>query len=180
VTPQIDPVLWRAAMGQCLSGVGIVTTMRDRAPVGTAVNAYCAVSLVPSLLLVCLARESRTLAAIREVGIFCLNVLSEEQRDLVKRFAARDETDRFADVSYVAGESGSPILAGALSVFDCSVHEIFDGGDHEIVVGRALMAATDDEAAPLAYQRGELLSLRNREVDRSSAIGASGKAARTG
>ncbi|HEY8581330.1 MAG TPA: flavin reductase family protein, partial [Capillimicrobium sp.] len=61
----------RRAMGRFATGVTVVTS-RDAAgdPVGTTANAVTSLSLEPPLVLVCLARASQTLAAIRSHGAF--------------------------------------------------------------------------------------------------------------
>ncbi|MEZ5937947.1 MAG: flavin reductase family protein [Hyphomonadaceae bacterium] len=162
---EFDQSHWRAAMGGCLSGVNIVTTWKDGAPAGTAVNAFCAVSLHPPLLLVCLDKNSRTLSAIAEAGVFCVNVLSERQASLVSVFADKTAGDRFAQSDYVRGATGAPVLAGSLSWFDCEVHATHVEGDHTIVVGRVVDLDTDAALAPLAYRQGRVWPLTSDPVD---------------
>jgi flavin reductase (DIM6/NTAB) family NADH-FMN oxidoreductase RutF len=58
-------------------------------PVGTTASAVTSLSLNPPLLLVCLDRDSRTLAAVRAHGGFAVNVLEARQRHLSANFARR-------------------------------------------------------------------------------------------
>lgn len=154
---QIEAALWREAMGGFLTGVTIVTsTTSEKEPCGAAVNAFSAVSESPPLLLVCLDRASRSLEAIRLSGHFAVNILSESHLDIVPVFAMRGADDRFRDVDYSSGASGSPILNGAVAWFECEVHAIHDGGDHEIVVGHVVRIGSDPAAKPLAYHRGQV------------------------
>jgi 3-hydroxy-9,10-secoandrosta-1,3,5(10)-triene-9,17-dione monooxygenase reductase component len=145
------------------TGVTIVTTRADGRVSGTAVNAFSAVSMSPSILLVCLKSDSRTLAAIRQAGVFAVNILADHQADLVSRFASKDEEDRFRDVSHASGVTGSPLLDRAVAAFDCEVHAIVDGGDHDVLLGRVLDVRMDAERSPLLYHRGQLSPLRQAE-----------------
>ncbi|MFN7055995.1 flavin reductase family protein [Hyphomonas sp.] len=162
VTPytEIGSALWREAMGGFLTGVTIVTALSPAGtPHGAAVNAFTAVSEQPPLLLVCLDRASRSLETIRSAGKFAVNILAEHHLGIVPAFASKGVADRFAGIDYGAAETGSPILPGAVAWFDCEVHAIHDGGDHEIVVGRVVAIGSDASLTPLAYHRGQIWRL---------------------
>ena len=46
-------------------------------------------------------------------------------------------------------------IDGALATFECAVHDVADGGDHQIVIGRVLAVRHPDEhAPPLLFYRG--------------------------
>jgi 3-hydroxy-9,10-secoandrosta-1,3,5(10)-triene-9,17-dione monooxygenase reductase component len=89
---------WKQSMGQFASGV-VVITARDASgnAVGTTVSAFSSVSLQPRLLLACLDRQSRTLAAIRLSGCFAVNVLAAGEAQLAFNFG-RKGSDQFAGV----------------------------------------------------------------------------------
>ncbi len=157
VSQPLDPMVWRNTMGSFASGVVIVTTTdeEDR-PVGTTVSAFSSVSLDPPLLLVCLDHKSRTRAAVRRSGHFCINILSAGQGDLARLFAGPGATDRFAEVEITPGTLGAPMIAGALASIDCRLHSLHAAGDHDILIGRGLNieAAPGD---PLIYCQGRFL-----------------------
>jgi 3-hydroxy-9,10-secoandrosta-1,3,5(10)-triene-9,17-dione monooxygenase reductase component len=154
---EISSALWREAMGGFLTGVTIVTALSaDRSAHGAAVNAFTAVSEKPALLLVCLDRASRSLATIRCSGKFAVNILAEHHLDIVPAFAAKGVVNRFEGINYSAAETGSPILPGVVAWFDCEVHGVHDGGDHEIIVGRVVAIGSDRTLRPLAYHRGQI------------------------
>lgn len=159
----IDAALWREAMGGFLTGVTVVTTLSGGRIAGTAVNAFSAVSQAPPLLLVCLDRSSRSLEAIRSAGFFAVNILSETHMDVVRRFSSKSAEDRFQGVAHAPATTGAPVLTDSVAWFDCEVHAIHDGGDHEIVVGRVLQLGSNKAAAPLAYHRGNIWCLDPRE-----------------
>lgn len=161
----IEPTAWRHAMGRFPTGVTIVTTQAEGRVSGTAVNAFSAVSMSPSIVLVCLKRDSRTLAEIHKSGVFGVNVLAAHQADLVGRFASKDENDRFQGLAYETGVTGSPLLRHAVARFDCELHAVFDGGDHEVVLGRVVEVQADSATPPLLYHRGQLSPLRQGDAE---------------
>jgi flavin reductase (DIM6/NTAB) family NADH-FMN oxidoreductase RutF len=147
----------RTVMGHFATGVCVVSTRRDDgSPVSTTVNAVTSVSLEPPLLLVCLARDSETLAAVRASSHFALSILAESQREHSNRFAAKGEQARPREVDFSEYEPGLPHLPDALATLACRVSAIHRGGDHMIVIGEALSMSTSSsqEEAPLLFFRG--------------------------
>ena len=146
----------RTAMGHFATGVTVVTARaEDGRPVGTTVNAIASVSLRPPLLLVCLARDSVTLAVARESGSFVVNVLGEHQHELSARFATKGDRTRPHEVDFGEDELGLPHLRGSLATIACSVDTIHGAGDHEIVIAEALATSIGErDLAPLLYFRG--------------------------
>jgi flavin reductase (DIM6/NTAB) family NADH-FMN oxidoreductase RutF len=150
----------RAAMGHFATGVTVITAPGEP-PRGSTVNAVTSVSLDPPLLLVCLKDSSRTLAALLAAGHFGVNVLHADQQDLAQRFARRHPTP-FDGVGHAGGaSSGAALLHDALATFECAVHDVADGGDHRIVVGRVLAVEHPEAHAepPLLFYRGAFTAL---------------------
>ena len=158
----ISPALVRHALGHFATGVTVVTSRgSDGTPVGTTASAVSSLSLEPPLLLVCLERSSQTLAAIREHCAFAINVLGEGQRHLSANFARRGADATWHEVGYRVSETGNPHMHGVLAVLDCRLERCFDGGDHEIVIGRlSALHQSSDDLAPLLHYRGNYASLR--------------------
>ncbi|MCW3065523.1 MAG: flavin reductase domain protein FMN-binding protein [Solirubrobacterales bacterium] len=152
----------RAAMSHFATGVTVVTAAAgDGARFGITANAVSSVSLDPPLTLVCVRDRSATLVTLLDVGHFAVNVLHEGQGPLAQRFGRRGNGDRWAGVETRAGLTGAPLLADALATVECAVHEVADGGDHQIVIGRVLSVDhPDDHVAPLLFYRGAFTGLR--------------------
>lgn len=153
-----EPHDFRKAMGSFAAGVTVVTVCHEGRLAGTTVSAFSSVSMDPPLVLVCLKRDSRTLAALSRVGSFCVNILASDQGDLAHRFARSGADDRFALTAVEAGACGAPLLSGAVAAVECELHAAHDGGDHEILVGRVLRVVVDEAKAPLVYVRGAFLN----------------------
>jgi flavin reductase (DIM6/NTAB) family NADH-FMN oxidoreductase RutF len=171
----------RTIMGHFATGVCIVSTRReDGAPVATTVNAVTSVSLEPPLLLVCLARDSQTLAALTAHSRFAVNVLAEGQREHSVRFAAKGEHARTHEVRFTHREHDLPCLPGALATIACRVSAIHPGGDHAIVIGQALsMSRAEHDLPPLLFFRGSYSRLeRERPVVAERSVVPKRRAAR--
>jgi flavin reductase (DIM6/NTAB) family NADH-FMN oxidoreductase RutF len=150
-----SPADWRAAMGAFPTGVTIVTTWREGEPLGSTVNAFCSVSLVPPLLLVCLDRGNPLVEPVRACGVFGVNFLPHDGgQALAIRFARETEEQRFVGVGYGACEGGAPRLDVAPVFIDCAFEAAHEAGDHLIYVGRGRRVDHAHSIPPLLYHRG--------------------------
>jgi flavin reductase (DIM6/NTAB) family NADH-FMN oxidoreductase RutF len=152
---------FRAAMGHFATGVAIVGATDSRGvPHGSTANAISSVSLNPPLLLVCMRRESVTSGVLRETGQFSVNLLQAGQARLARRFASSHAPDGWDGVDHHLGVHGAPLLHGTVAAIEASVHEIVDGGDHHIIIGRTLRVAhAAHHVAPLLFYRGEFTGI---------------------
>ncbi len=156
----------RTVMGHFATGVCVISARRgDGEPVATTVNAVTSVSLEPPLLLVCLAHDSDTLAAVEESGKFAVNVLAEGQREHSVRFAAKGASAKTREVEFGEHQPGIPCLPGALATVSCRVSAMHRGGDHMIVVGEALSTSSaEGENEPLLFFRGSYSRLQHERT----------------
>jgi 3-hydroxy-9,10-secoandrosta-1,3,5(10)-triene-9,17-dione monooxygenase reductase component len=148
-----DEARYRQVLGHFATGVTVVTAVAGGEPLGLAVNSFTSVSLEPPLVAVCIAARSSTWPRVRDVGAFCVNILSEDQEAVSRVFAARGPK-RFSGIGYEPARSGSPILAGVLAWIDCTIEAEYPGGDHFIVVGRVRDLGVSREHRPLVFYRG--------------------------
>ncbi|MFI8322222.1 flavin reductase family protein [Streptomyces sp. NPDC085529] len=153
---------FRTALARFPSGVTLVTARGERAGAhGLTVSAFCSVSLDPPLVLACVARSSRTLAALHEAGRFGVSLLGAHHHDVAARFASKD-TDKFTGEWAMLTPNGSPVLPDALFAMECTVHQVFPAGDHEVVVG-AVETVSLGEGVPLVYHDRTLGLLAGRQ-----------------
>jgi flavin reductase (DIM6/NTAB) family NADH-FMN oxidoreductase RutF len=143
----------RTALGRYATGVTIVTCV-DAAGryVGLTANSFNSLSLDPPLVLWSLRSSSDSLAAFSDARRFAVNVLTESQVDLSRRFALRTD-DRFSAGAWALGEHGAPVLAGCAAVFECETHVQQDAGDHRLFIGRVL-ACSESTLPPLVFAAG--------------------------
>ncbi|MBK8051581.1 MAG: flavin reductase [Anaerolineales bacterium] len=135
------------------SGVTIVTTVADGAPIGITASSLTSVSIDPPQVLICVGRRLFTHAAILKSGVFAANILGAEHVEWGKRFAglAPESSDRFHDIAWTKAVTGSAILPGVLAWVDCRVRHAYDGEDHSIFVGEVVAAGAQGGPAPLLY-----------------------------
>lgn len=157
---------FRSVMARFATGVTVVTTVERGAFYGLTVNAFCSISLEPNLLLVSLSHRSQTYAVIRRSGVFAVNILTAEQRDVALRFAQKGMTGgkSFNDIPLQTRVTGAPLFTDALAQIECRVVAEYPGGDHALILGEAVSLdvprhAEADESSPLLYYRSSFLTL---------------------
>jgi flavin reductase len=152
----------RDALGMFATGVAIITTRGADGPYGMTANAFCAVSLDPPLVLICVMDGTRGAAAIAANRHFSVNVLAAEQEALSRHFASRDGPrgrEAFAEIPHRAVATGAPVIEGAAAYLDCLVASGHEAGDHVIFVGHVLAIGTTGCDSPLLYFSGTYRSL---------------------
>ena len=152
----IDPRTFRHVLGQFCTGITIITTIHEGRPSGFACQSFAALSLDPPLVLFCPTKVSRSWQAIEASGSFCVNVLTEKQREVCARFGSK-EPDKFAGIDWHPSALGSPVLDGSLAHIDCTVQSVHDGGDHFVVFGavQSLSEVPSVKPRPLLFYRGD-------------------------
>ena len=142
---------FRGALGRFATGVTIVTTRHDDAPVGITANSFASVSLDPPLVLWSPAKASRRYPVFARAERFAIHVLADRQGDMARRFVA--EGNPFEALDWVEGTDGVPLIEGCLARFDCRTEAVHDAGDHSIVIGR-VEGAKLGEGEPLVFAHG--------------------------
>ena len=141
---------FRNALSRFPSGVNVVTTRdADGGLHGITVSAFCSVSLLPPMVLICIEKTTASHDSFWQSGVFVVNVLRESQQHLSERFAAPAE-DKFEDVDFRPGIEGVPVLINALASLECRLAHAYDGGDHTIFVG-FVENVTIGDGDPLIY-----------------------------
>lgn len=149
----VDQHAFRAVLGRFASGVTVVTTVdpsgEDR---GMTVSSFCSVSLAPPLVLICVEHNASIYPAISNVSSFTVNILSEGQEALARRFSAQ-RPDRFEGLGFSRGANGVAILNDVLGYIQCRIVARHPTGDHDVIVGE-VEEAIAEEGRPLLYYRG--------------------------
>lgn len=144
-------------MGTFATGVTVLATPGPDGH-GMTANAVTSVSLDPALILTCVARTSRIARAVHRAGVFGVSILSGDQTAAAHWFADRGRPSgarQFDAVDHELGaRTGAPLITGALGWLECRVVTSYDGGDHLIVVGEVVSAATGSDDAALVFHRG--------------------------
>jgi flavin reductase (DIM6/NTAB) family NADH-FMN oxidoreductase RutF len=135
--------------------VNVVTTDGPAGRAGVTVSAMSSVSADGSTptILVCIHHQSKTATAIVDNGVFCINILRDDQADIADHFGGRSKfggDDKFAHGRWLSSETGAPRLAESVVAFDCRVVSSERVGTHHIFVG-AVGAVTVGSGRALIY-----------------------------
>jgi flavin reductase (DIM6/NTAB) family NADH-FMN oxidoreductase RutF len=149
---QIDAAAQRRIMGRFATGVTIVTTGGTQGRWGMTANALTSLSLDPPLILFAIEMRNEMRRRIQQHRCFAVNVLADSQLELSNRFARPGPKD-FDGIELHLGTTGAPLLAHAIAYVECELHQVYPGGDHEIVVGK-IVAGADSEGEPLLFYGG--------------------------
>ena len=153
----IDTRLFRDVCGNFATGVSVVTMVGDDGPRGLTANAISALSLEPTLFLVCVDLKATSYPVIDQAGKFAINLLADDQEAVSNFFAGTTPPDSpMGDTAYHMSDLGSPLIEGSIAWLDCRTQSILDGGDHKIFVGEvANCEIVRPEADPLLFFRGK-------------------------
>jgi len=149
---------FRRACGRFATGIAVASVLdAEGAPQGLTVSSFTSVSLEPPLILICLGHAVTNLEDFRRACYFGISILRESDRDLSARFAQKGGV-RFDGIGWLPGETGVPLLAGALAALECAVYQRFPSGDHDILVGEVVRICAND-GAPLIHFAGRYRNL---------------------
>lgn len=152
--PSFDAARFRQVLGHFATGITVVTAVDGHGPVGFTCQSFSSLSLEPPLVVFAPANDSSSWPRIKAAGHFAVNILSEDQEDVCRRFATRG-ADKFAGCGWHSAPStGAPILGGVLAWIDCTIEAEHEGGDHLLVVGRVHGLEIVHEGKPLLFFRG--------------------------
>lgn len=142
---------FRRACGRFATGVSIASVLDSAGgPHGLTVSSFTSVSLEPPLILICLGHAVTNIEDFRQARYFGISVLGEDGRRISDRFAQKGH-DRFDGVEWRSGETGVPLIAGALAALECTVYHRFTAGDHDIFVGEVMRACVQDGEPLIHY-----------------------------
>jgi flavin reductase (DIM6/NTAB) family NADH-FMN oxidoreductase RutF len=143
-------------MGLAACTVNVVTTNGMAGRHGVTVSAMSSVSADTELptLLVCIHHLSPAVQAIISNGVFCVNVLRDDQSFVSDCFAGRLKTadgDKFSCTSWATLMTGAPRVVDALAAFDCRILSAQQIGTHYVIVGSVTEIFSSEVGSPLIY-----------------------------
>jgi flavin reductase (DIM6/NTAB) family NADH-FMN oxidoreductase RutF len=143
------------ALGRIPSGLYVVTTVADGAPLGFLGSFVQQVGFEPPTLVVAVGRERPHLEAIRSFGWFALSVLDPASKGLMAPFfrSLPPGQSPFDDVATATTPEGLATLADALAWIECRVLGEHPAGDHVVVFGEAVRGQMTRDGEPLVHLR---------------------------
>ena len=151
----VNPEQFRQTLSRFASGVTVVSARLDTgAQIGVTVSAFSSVSLSPPLILICLDNSTSNLDVYLKGPAFAVNILASEQGAVSNAFAFQSDVPPFEKFPFRDGLLGVPLLDDTVAALECVPDAIYQGGDHQILVGRVAHVRWSDSKSPLLYAAG--------------------------
>ncbi|RKZ34777.1 High molecular weight rubredoxin [bacterium] len=145
----------RIALYKLSYGMYVVGSRKGEKLNGQIANTVFQITSEPPTVAVSINKENLTGEYIEESGVFSVSVLSTEApMRLIGRFGFKSgrELDKFKDIKYRIGKTGSPILLDSCIAFlEAKVKESLDVGTHTVFIGELLDADVISEGEPMTY-----------------------------
>ena len=143
-------------MSHAACTVNIITTDGVAGRAGVTVSAMSSVSAdTPKpTLLVCVHQLSPVAQKIIDNGVFCVNVLKDDQAYVSDTFAGRFKDvvdDKFECAEWTAMPSGAPRVIDPLVGFDCELNSSNLVGTHHVFFGEVTEIFVAEQGSPLIY-----------------------------
>ncbi|WP_205123437.1 LysR substrate-binding domain-containing protein [Marimonas lutisalis] len=168
-------------MSHAASTVSVVTTDGPAGRGGVTVSAMSSVSAdTPRpTLLICVNEASPVAAQIIGNGVFCVNILKDDQAYISDTFAGRFKdqvADKFDCADWRAMPSGAPRVVDPLVGFDCHVVSSEKVGTHHVFFGEVDDIFIAEGGSPLIYARRSYSAATR--IETPATVTVAGKGAR--
>lgn len=150
---------FRKALSKFPTGVTIITT-RDSSgnPVGMTASSFNSLSIDPALVLWSIDKNAFGLEYYKNSKYFAINILSAGQVETSNKFARRGE-DKFSNTDIFDDDYGSPIIKENIAWFQCKTWNVYEGGDHFIIIGEVKKYSYRDDDSSLVFYNGHYAKL---------------------
>lgn len=154
----------KKAMGAIGSPVVLVTASHNGRNGIMAVNMVAGLSFSPPLIGVSLSTHSFTRSLIDDSGVFCVNIISPQQLDLVKAIGSSTghKIDKFKEFGIDTSPATSVsclVVKDAHTILECTAEKSIDIGKQVLYIGRVTAYHGDGESEPLYLYHGKYYTL---------------------
>jgi flavin reductase (DIM6/NTAB) family NADH-FMN oxidoreductase RutF/enamine deaminase RidA (YjgF/YER057c/UK114 family) len=168
-------------MSHAACTVNVVTTDGAAGRHGLTVSAMASVSADTEkpTLLVCIDERSPAAAAMLSNGVFCVNILRDDQAVISDTFAGRLKhvvADKFECARWTTQVTGAPRVVDPLVAFDCRITASEQVGSHHVVFGSVEDIFIAPGGSPLIYANRAYGSARRFEIRAGGAATRAGTA----
>jgi flavin reductase (DIM6/NTAB) family NADH-FMN oxidoreductase RutF len=124
-------------------GIYVLTADDGKGGVAAAtVNWVTQSAFAPPLVVVGVKTDSGAYKIVRDVKTFALNMLGKDQKGLAFTFfkPAELKDGKISGQEFKKGETGAPLLTGAVAAVECRVKSVVEEGDHHVIVAEVVEA----------------------------------------
>lgn len=170
----VDSRAYRKVAGTIAKGVTVVAAGEGEHLRAMTASAVTSVSLEPMLNLFCVHKKAKFVEALRREKRYSINILRRDQKNLSNYFAGMWQEEMSPDFEFLLWQ-GVPLLKNCAAAVGCELHEMLEGGDHWIVIGRIIAVHQGAEPIePLIFYRGhyrelaDLSEIEEKEIEDSA------------
>jgi flavin reductase (DIM6/NTAB) family NADH-FMN oxidoreductase RutF len=144
-----------AALGRIPSGLFVLTIRHGDAETGMLASWVQQCSFEPLQISIALKRERDVWPWLSDGAAFTVNILDDSQTDMVSHFGRGFALAEpaFTDLPVERPNDGAPVLSEALAYLECRVAGRFNGGDHDLLIGRVVGGAMLSDGQPMVHVR---------------------------
>ena len=148
----MDPKLFRSAMGLFATGVTVISYVADGAPACMTANAFMSVSMDPPLVVVSVRKQSRFNDVVQAGVCYGVSFLAESQQHISAHFGGK--RDENLAVPYVYHQ-GTPLIGGSLAHIVARTTAVHEAGDHYLYIARIEHLQLGEQRKPLVFFSGK-------------------------
>lgn len=131
---------WINSMGHLVHGIYVLTAAYEDKINGMIASWVSQVSYEPPLIMAAVHPNRYSHSLIEKGNAFALHILSQDQKDFLKRFKSPDPLSKFSALEWTRAKTGCPILKDCLGYLDCRVKTSLKPGNHTLFFGEVLEA----------------------------------------
>ena len=138
----------------------IVTGKHEETLCGLTARSFMLASIDPLMITVAIAPSRHSYGIIKSSGYFAVNILSETQLELARRFGwnSGHTMNKYHGVEFEHGAlTESPIFPASLAYLECRLDSRAKAGDHELFVGEVLAHGVNSELTALQYRQEDYI-----------------------
>ncbi len=153
-----------AGMRTIVQPVGLVTTACGGQRDGVTAVTVCSATMQPPTLLVSIKQDTAVARMVARCEAFGVSFLADTQARMARRFSDSGAQGEmlFDEGNWLAAVTGSPLLEGAVSAFDCRLVDVVTCGGHSLFLGR-VVSMISNEGEGLLYGDGFFRRLASKD-----------------
>jgi len=164
----VDAQTFKNILSCWTTGITVITVSSNDDWQAFTANSFASVSMDPPLICMNVANRIDSRAYIAREGHFAINILTEDQLDLGKRFAGYFDDqleNRFDGINCETTAFGDPLLPDSMAWLSCTVEHMINLGENTMFIARVKDGSGTDGNSPLLYfnrQWGNFQSIENK------------------
>ncbi len=108
-------------------------------------------SFDPPMLMIAIRKPSHSYDLLRDGMVFSVNLIDRHDRQIIRHLVKPSDRvgDKLGRLGHVEEDTGAPILRKSFAYVECRVKEIYEPGDHALVIGEVVNAGFHDRGESL-------------------------------